>query len=311
MASDHDTAYKQLFAHPEMVRDLLRGYMPGDLLSQLDLATLERVNGSYAEGEGTQRHSDMVWKARLDGQWLYFYVLLEFQSEPDRWMALRMFVYVGLLYQDLIKRHELAADGLLPPVLPIVLYDGIRPWNASLSLGELIAAAPDGLEEYQPEMRYLLIERRHAYDGPIEDNLILLLFRAAETRSEDDYRMVLRQLVLWLGMERNAMLRNSAELWLRSRLPGPSELPSMNSGDQQPGGYAMLPTVEEAVEYWKYGERLGEAQGLLMRALTKRFGEAGAAMFNDVCDADLEAVRRWHDRFAEQKSLPEIFSEDS
>jgi hypothetical protein len=46
----------------------------------------------------------------------------------------------------------------------------------------------------------------------------------------------------------------------------------LESEDQQPGGDAMLPTVEEAVEYWKYGERLGEAQGLLMRALIKRFG---------------------------------------
>lgn len=106
------------------------------------------------------------------------------------------------------------------------------------------------------------------------------------------------------------MLRNSAELWLRSRLPGPCGVPSMESEDQQPGGDAMLPTVEEAVEYWKYGERLGEAQGLLMRALIRRFGDAGEAMFNEVCDADLEAVRRWHDRFAEQKSLTEIFAED-
>lgn len=228
MVSDHDTAYKQLFAHPEMVRDLLRGYLPYDLLARLDLATLERVNGSYADGEGTQRHSDMVWKVCQTQRWPNLYVLLEFQSKPDPWMALRMVVYVGLLYQHLLKRHEVAADGLLPLVLPIVLYDGIRPW-----------------------------------------------------------------------------------IWLRSRLPGPCGLPSMGSGDQPPGGDAMLPTVEEAVEYWKYGERLREAQDLLMRALIKRFGDAGKAMSDDVSDADLAAVRRWHNRFAEQKNLLEIFAEDS
>ena len=27
--TQHDTGYKQLFSHPEMVRDLLTGYMPG------------------------------------------------------------------------------------------------------------------------------------------------------------------------------------------------------------------------------------------------------------------------------------------
>jgi hypothetical protein len=39
-------------------------------------------------------------------------------------MALRMMVYVGLLYQDLIK--EGPVKGLLPPILPIVLYNGNR-----------------------------------------------------------------------------------------------------------------------------------------------------------------------------------------
>jgi hypothetical protein len=45
-------------------------------------------------------------------------------------MALRMMVYVGLLYQDLIKRGEALADGRLPPVLPIVLYNGSPSWTA-------------------------------------------------------------------------------------------------------------------------------------------------------------------------------------
>lgn len=35
-------------------------------------------------------------------------------------MALRMQVYIGLLYQDLVKRKELSPDALLPPVLPLV-----------------------------------------------------------------------------------------------------------------------------------------------------------------------------------------------
>ena len=42
----HDTGYKLLFSHPQMVRDLLTGYMPGAWLSQADFSTLERVNAS-------------------------------------------------------------------------------------------------------------------------------------------------------------------------------------------------------------------------------------------------------------------------
>ena len=36
----------------------------------------------------------------------------------------RPLVYTGLLYQDLIRRGALDDAGRLPPVLPIVLYNG-------------------------------------------------------------------------------------------------------------------------------------------------------------------------------------------
>jgi predicted transposase YdaD len=120
MSGDHDTGYKQLFAHPELVRDLLAGFTPFFCFRELDVGAFERINGSYVSDRFSERHSDMVWRVRIAGHVVYVYLLLEFQSQSERWMALRMQVYVGLLYQDLVKRHELAAEATLPPVLPVV-----------------------------------------------------------------------------------------------------------------------------------------------------------------------------------------------
>nr|WP_217127117.1 Rpn family recombination-promoting nuclease/putative transposase [Hydrogenophilus thiooxidans] len=47
MTQEHDTGYKLLFAHPEMVRDLLIGFVPEPWVQTLDFSTLERVNASY------------------------------------------------------------------------------------------------------------------------------------------------------------------------------------------------------------------------------------------------------------------------
>jgi predicted transposase/invertase (TIGR01784 family) len=110
----HDSGYKQLFSHPEMVRDLLRDWVPGEWTAELDYSTLERINSSYVAENQKQRHDDMVWRVRHRGQWLWIYLLLEFQSEPDPWMALRLLVYVGLLSQDLVKRGELSELDLPP-----------------------------------------------------------------------------------------------------------------------------------------------------------------------------------------------------
>ncbi|OEZ57674.1 Rpn family recombination-promoting nuclease/putative transposase [Duganella sp. HH105] len=100
-----DTLYRQLFAHPEIVRDLLAGFLPAGWARSLEVGAFERVNASYASDRGKQRHQDMVWRAKVGGEWVYVYILLEFQARSDRWMALRMQVYVGLLLQDLVRKR--------------------------------------------------------------------------------------------------------------------------------------------------------------------------------------------------------------
>jgi hypothetical protein len=58
----HDPAYKLLFSHPRMVRDLLRGFVREDWVDQLDYESLERVNGSYVSDDLRARASDVVWR---------------------------------------------------------------------------------------------------------------------------------------------------------------------------------------------------------------------------------------------------------
>ena len=44
---DHDHSYKNLFSHPKMVADLLKGFVHEDWVQQLDFSTLEKLNSSY------------------------------------------------------------------------------------------------------------------------------------------------------------------------------------------------------------------------------------------------------------------------
>lgn len=62
MAHDHDTTYKQLFSHSEMVRDLLIGFVPGEWIKDIDFTTLTQESDSYVSATQVpqQRHSDLV-----------------------------------------------------------------------------------------------------------------------------------------------------------------------------------------------------------------------------------------------------------
>jgi hypothetical protein len=75
--------------------------------------------------------------------------------------------------------EQLTASGQLPPVLPLVLYNGVRRWQAPEEVAELVATVPGDLERYRPCLRYFLLdEGRFTEDdlAPLRD-LAAALFR--------------------------------------------------------------------------------------------------------------------------------------
>lgn len=263
---DHDHSYKQLFSHPELIRDLLTGFVREEWVKQLDVSTLERVNGSFVSDDLRERESDIIWRVKLKESWVYIYLLVEFQSTVDRYMAVRMLTYICLLYQDLQKNGKLAKDGKLPPVLPLVLYNGRKKWRAATGISDLIYDISGGLAKYRPDFQYLLLnEQKYADDSLPAHNLVSAIFRLEQSQSPDDIRMVVRTLITWLKHPEQSTLRRAFTVWINRglisvRLPG-HELPELKELVEVD---AMLAErVKEWTEEWKEkGLRQGIKEGL-------------------------------------------------
>lgn len=261
---NHDSAYRLLFSHPEMIRDLLTGFVPEDWVGQLDMTTLEKVNGNYITDDLRSRSDDVVWRVRWGSSWVYVYILLEFQSTQDRFMAVRLMTYMGLLWQDLIRTGQLADNDQLPPVMPLVLYNGEQRWRAPVELSELIGLAPESLFVHLPSLRYLLIDEgafSEAQLAPLK-NLVAALFRLENSRGPADIQRVLGLLIDWLKTPEQSDLRRNITEWVRRvilprRLPTGAQLPEMRDIQEV---HNML--AERVQQWYDEAERKGLENGL-------------------------------------------------
>ena len=252
----------------------------------------------------------MVWRVRFRGRWLYLYLLLEFQSRPDPWMAVRMLVYVGLLYQDILNSSQNRLEKL-PAVLPIVLYNGAPRWTEAVSLAELLPDMPAGLQAYQPGLRYLLLDEGIFTEEELTGtrNLAAALFRLEKSREPEDLRQVLANLIEWLQAPEQLRLRRSFAVWvgrvlLPRRLQG-ENLPEIENLQEV---HAMLAErVEEWTKNWKQEGRQEGRQESFMHLLNKRFGPVPSDVTQRVNNAPPEQITRWFDQAIDAPSLDKVF----
>jgi predicted transposase YdaD len=315
----HDTAYRRLFSHPEMVRDLLLGFVPHPWVHELRMDTLEKVNGHYVTDDLRHRCGDVVWRVRWGREWIYLYVLLEFQSTVDPFMAVRIMAYTALLYQDLIRTKEVRPGRKLPPVLPVVLYNGRPRWKAATELNELIHPGPETLRAFLPRQRYLLLDEGAYPPHQLAalNNLVAALFRLENSRGPEEIQEVLVVLIDWLKTPEEAGLRRSLTAWL-ARLLRPHvdrgvDLPEWNDLQE------VHDMLAERIQEWnrdliergrKEGQKEGRMEGesaLLLRQLTHRFGPLPEDIRARLAKASTDELETWADRVLDAESLERVF----
>ena len=334
MTISHDTLNKLLYSFSPVVRDLVLGLIKDKWLHGLDFTTLEKVPSDFVSDDLKQRTSDVIWRVKADdGEWMYVFLLIEFQRTVDPWMAVRVMTYVGLLYQDLIRREQVLEGQRLPPVLPIVLYNGDARWRAATDVADLIPTPPGLVAQYTPRLSYLLIEQHQYAD---EDLAKLRNLAAAMIRVEHAAKLETLPQVVALIQELvagNPELERAFTIWipdvLSNRSGGALGLPEVKSLKE------LTMTIDQRFEVWakgheqrglergllegeqkgrqegrQEGEQKGRQEGkqsLLQKLLTNRFGPLPEAVLEQIRSASSEQIDAWADRVFDATSLDEVF----
>jgi len=305
------------------MRDLLEAFVTDEWVSEADFCTLQISNGTYITDDLRSRADDIIWRIRC-GEHLV-YLLVEFQSTADRFMAVRVLTYVGLLYQQLIRESNGRDLDELPAILPIVLHSGRRPWSAAEDVSALVSDSPHGLGKYRPRLCYLLIDQTRYDDTELASrrNFAAMLFRIENCRRREVMRQLVGTLLEWLQDPGLEDLRRAFVAWLKKvvwkRLPG-KQASAATELWEKPG--MLSEAVEEwekelREEGWQIGHQAGRQEGrreglqmglrqALANLLKKRFGELPELIQEPLDSASVEQLECWSECLLDAGSLDDV-----
>ncbi len=244
-------------------------------------------------------------------------------------MAIRVLAYIMLLYEDLIRQKRLTRSGKLPPVVPIVLYNGTRPWTAPLQLAELVEAMP-GFGQHLPRFEYLVIDEGHLPREQLEpdDSPVAGVFQLEQSSGLEEIRSIIDTLIEVLDDPELRELRRDMATWVRravlqARLPG-AEIPELHDLQE-----AKIMLAERAATWPKQwmaeGFEKGRSSGLsegrssgllegqrlaLAELIEEKFGALETRFADLIAEASGDQLKRWLKRILTAGTPDELFRDE-
>lgn len=257
-------------------------------------------------------------------RWVWVYLLLEFQSKPDKWMAVRMMAYVSLLAQSLIKQKQLQ-QGQLPALIPLVLYNGQAPWTAPTDVNQCFAPSLPGLARFRPRLMYHLLDEARLQLSPSAEvrNLVDAVFQLERSPDFNSVGRLMTALRLALQAPGPNELQRTLNAWLRQQISrkAPPEL-SADLADT----LARIPDLIEGTpmladtmgrlftEALQKGKKQGLKEGrdealiwMLTHQIEQRFGPIPDWARTSIQSAGPDQLMRWGQLILTAPSLEALF----
>jgi predicted transposase YdaD len=165
----HDRFFKESFTRLELARGFLQRSLPEEITQAIDWETLHLADKDFLDEALRRREGDLLFEARWGDQAIFFYLLLEHRSYPDRWQALTILRYLVGSWTNWRKAHP--KENYLPMILPIVFFQNTGGWPHPRSLRGLLRL-PENLQNDPhlaaciPDFSFDLIDVHQARQQP-------------------------------------------------------------------------------------------------------------------------------------------------
>jgi hypothetical protein len=318
----HDGIFKRLFSDPALAAQELRAVLPPALVASIDWATMQPMPASFVDAVFRQSLVDLAYRARFAGGGDMVLWLLEHQSTDDHWMLQRIVDSKSRMWWSWRRLHPEARH--LPVIVPVVIYNGPRPWRAPrdmLALYGLSDGVRAALGPYVLTFSLVLDDLCAVEDAALRARRMdayarLCLFAMARAAAED-FLDRLQHWQLELRLVFDAGKAEDIESFMLYTLyvhrhtdPGTTrERIVAVAGPEHED--VMLSVAEQLIkEGFDKGIDKGIEKGqraLLLRLLDRRFGAVPPQLAARVDTASPAEIEGWVDRVIDAATLDDVF----
>ena len=307
------------------MEQMIRRFINTDLADDLDFERMENLATERTTPGLIRSHADLLWKIHFRGSAQYLILLIEFQSEINRYMPVRILYYIAIAYHSLVaakvRPRKLAPGGMLPPTLAVTIYNGRERWTAPDELLELIEPARGWLASRQPRLRHEILDLRAlAAQGQAERSVVSWLASMELDSSAANISRVVREVLAEYPGPEHARLREAFREWILGAAEawGIEEevLERVRSLKEAGMKYAGVEELKERAhrEGLGQGRAEGRAEGraLVCRQARRKFGtdtaERLARLLEELSDSDPEHIARIGDRIIDCETGEELLA---
>ena len=227
-----DVNSREIFKNDLLTSQFLRNYTNIPLLSNVMPEDIEDVSQKYQAFLGVEYEADTIKKVYIrstDGtieKEVYVLSLIEHESEIDYDVAMQLFRYMSVIWQDYKatqnKKHKgvsASADFRYPLIIPIVYYEGKKEWTAGLHLKDRIDFSEEMIE-YIPDFTYQVVSLNKYTNNKIQSSEDTKEFqKVSETmvdsiyvNAPDEIKEIYKKILWSLLMKMKVPSENAREL---------------------------------------------------------------------------------------------------
>lgn len=323
----HDQSYKLLFALPVAIHSMIRRYVSRELADELDFDRMEALATERITPGRIRSQADLMWRIHFKGSARYLLLSIEFQSRPDRCMAVRALYYVAIAYHGLIGhkvRRRLGPRGQLPPTLAVTIYNGPDRWTPADDVYDLIEPVQGWLAGRQPKLQYEVLDLQAlAGQDPQGRDVVSWIGSMELDPSPDNVLRVVRRVREAYPGPEHARLRQAFREWILGAAEswgiGEEALAQVKSMEEAGMIYHAIEEQKERVhrEGLGRGRTEGRAEGrveggaaMACRQARLKFGAETAERLSQLLEGitDPERIARIGDRIIECETGAELLA---